>query len=110
MKGAQAAVAPVDLHVDQSGGHRIHGRTTVAFDPAADDAERGHFLDQRKGELGPLPIVVDHRQDLGVDEGAGAGQVVLLPRGERLTQPELVGAQRLTDGQLQIRARMQVHV
>jgi hypothetical protein len=88
--------------VDQAGRQRIHRRAAVAFDPVADDAERGQLLDQRPGELRPLPVAVDHREDLGVDELTGPDEIALLLRGERLTQPEVVGSQRLTDAVMQI--------
>src|SRR6202023_1818489 len=99
---AQAAVTAVDLHVDQAGRQRIHRRAAVAFDPVADDAERGHLLDQRPRELRPLRVTVDHREDLGIDKFTGPDQIALLLRGERLTQPEVVGSQRLTDAVAQI--------
>ena len=104
-ESAQAAITPVDLHVDQPGRQRIHRRAAIAFDPVADDAERGHLLDQRPGELRPLPVTVDHREDLGIDKLTRSDQIALLLRGERLTQPEVVGSQRLTDAVVQIHNR-----
>ena len=53
---------------------------------------RGELRHERPGELGPVPVVVDHREDVGVDEGAdavadGAGLV-----GEQLVEQVVVGA------------------
>ena len=80
-EGAEAAVAAVELHVDQPGRDRAHRRAAVALDAVADDAQLGQPLDQRPGELGALPVVVDDRQHLVVDEVAGAPPVVAAPRG-----------------------------
>ena len=84
-KRAEAAVAPVEFHVDQPGRQRVHRRAAVTLDTVADNTQLGQLLDQRPGKLRPFPVTVDHRQDLSVDELAGPDQIVLLLRGERLT-------------------------
>ena len=96
-EGAQAAVAAVELHVHQPGRDRAHRRAAVPLDAVADDAELGQLLDQRPGELGPLPVAVDDRQHLVVDEVAGAPPVVALLAGELVGDAEVVGAQRPAD-------------
>ena len=54
-EGAEAAVTPVQLHVDQAGGERAHRWAAVALDAVADDAQLAHLLDQRPRELGASP-------------------------------------------------------
>src|SRR5918997_7048765 len=68
-EGADAAVAPAQLHADQAGGHRAQPRAAVAGDGAAGQVEGGQLGHQLEGELGPLPVVVDDRDDLLVAEG-----------------------------------------
>ena len=94
---AEAAVTPVQLHVDQSGGDRAHRWAAVALDAVADDAERAHLLDELPRELRPFPVAVDDGQHLGVDERPGALQVVPLGIGQLVAQAEVVGAQRPAD-------------
>ena len=96
-EGAQAAVAAVELEVDQTVGDRAHRRAAVALDPVADDPEAAKLLDQVTGELGALPVVVDDRQHLVVDEVPGAVPVVALLRGELVGDPEEVGAAGTAD-------------
>jgi hypothetical protein len=54
------------------------GGQPYPLDAVADDAELAQLLDQRPGELGPFPVVVDDRQHLVVDEVPGAPPVVAL--------------------------------
>ncbi len=93
-EGAQAAVAAVELEVDQAVGDRAHRRAAVALDPVAHDPEAPQPLDQVTRELRALPVVVDDRQHLVVDEAPGAVPVVALLRGELVGDPEEVGAAR----------------
>ena len=79
-EGGEATVATTQLHVDQPDRERVEVGTAVPDDPVADDAQRAELLDQRPGELGPLPVAVDHRKHLLVDEGAGALEVAELAR------------------------------
>jgi hypothetical protein len=83
--------------VDQTAGEGIHRRAAVPLDAIAHDPQGPQLLHERPRELRPLPIPVDVRQDVAVDELAGPDEVVLLLRGERFSQPVVVGAQRLTD-------------
>jgi hypothetical protein len=55
-----------------------------------------------QGKLRPFPVTVDHREDLSIDKLTCPDEIALLLRGERLTQPEVVGSQRLTDAVVQI--------
>jgi hypothetical protein len=64
------------------GGGRAHRRAAVAVDAVADDPQLGEFLDQRPRELGALPVAVDHREHVLVDEVAGAFQVAQLLVGQ----------------------------
>src|SRR5207302_4240471 len=74
-----------------------HARTAVSLDVVADDPELGEAAGERPGELGLLPVVVDHRQDLPVDEAAGPDEHVPLLVGELLPHQEVVGGERLTE-------------
>ena len=63
----------------------------VPLDRVAGQAEPGELRHQRPRELGAVPVVVDHRQEIGVDEGAhpvahGAGLI-----GEQLVEQVVVG-------------------
>src|SRR5680860_569608 len=95
LEGAQAAVAPIQLHVDQTGRHRAHRRASVADDAVTDDVERAHLLDQLPGELSAFPVAVDDRRHLGVDELAGALEVAQLGLGQFVAQTEVVGPKDL---------------
>ena len=91
---AEAAVAAVDLHVDEAPGERAHPRAAVALDAVADQAELAEAAEQRPRRLGALPVVVDHRKHLLVDEAPRAQEVVPLLVGELLADEEVVGRQR----------------
>jgi len=54
-------------------------------------------VDQRPGKLGAFPVPVDDREDLVVDEVAGAPPVVALGGGELVGKVEVVGAERVAD-------------
>ena len=101
-EGADAAVAAGELHGDQPGGQRVHGRAAVALQPVTDEACRAELLDDGPGELGPLPVVVDGGQDGVVDELTGPGQIAELVVGELVAQEEVVGGQRIADAGCQV--------
>jgi hypothetical protein len=63
---AEAAVAAVQLHVDQAAGERAHAGAAVVLDVLAVEAELGEPAHQRPGELGGLPVLVDRGQHLAV--------------------------------------------
>ena len=94
---AEAAVAAVQLHVDQAAGERAHARAAVALDVLAVEAELGEPAHQRPRQLGGLPVLVDRRQDLLVDEPAGGDEVLPLLVGELLADVEVVGGERLAE-------------
>ena len=93
----EAPVAPVQLHVDQARGQRGHARAAVAVDVLPDDAELGEPFDQRPGQLGALPVVVDGWQDLRVDEPPRGDEVLPLLVAELLADQQVVGGERLTE-------------
>jgi hypothetical protein len=97
-EGAEAAVAAVELEVDQAVRDRAHRRAAVALDPVAHEPEPPQLLDQVTRELGALPVVVDDRQHLIVNEVPGPIPVVALLRGELVGDPEEVGAAGAADG------------
>ena len=101
-EGADAAVSAGELHGDQPGGQRVHGRAAVALQPVTDEACRAELLDDGPGELGPLPVVVDGGQDDVVDELSGPGQIAELVGGELVAQEEVVGGQRIADAGCQV--------
>jgi len=83
--------------VDQPAADGAHRRAAVALDAVADDSQPGHLLDQRPGKLGPLPVAVDDRQHLVIDEVPGAPPIVAFGRGELVGDAEVVGAERAAD-------------
>ena len=94
---AEAAVAAVDLHVHEAPGERAHPRAAVALDVVADQAELAEAPEQRPGRLRALPVLVDRRQHLLVDEAPRAQEVIPLLVGELLADEEVVGRQRLAE-------------
>ena len=52
---AEAAVAAVQLHVDEAAGERAHARAAVALDVLAVEAELGEPAHQRPRQLGAPP-------------------------------------------------------
>jgi hypothetical protein len=76
LKGTEAAVAAVELHVGQARGDRAHRRAAVALDAVSDDAEGAHLLDERPRELRTFPVTVDDEEHVVVDEGPGSPQIV----------------------------------
>ena len=58
----------------------------------ADDAEPGELRHERPRELGAVPVVVDHREHVGVDEGAHAVADRAGLVGEQLVEQVVVGA------------------
>jgi hypothetical protein len=82
---AETAITPVELHVDQALGYRAH--------PVTHELQLGQPLNQRPGELGPLPVPIDDGQHFLVDEVAGPPPGVELGRCELTGDVEVVGAQ-----------------
>ncbi len=91
----KAAVAAVELHVDEAAGDRVEARAAVAVDVLADDGEFPEPLDQGPRHVGALPVAADHRQHLVVDEHAHAAEQLELLVGELLAQEEVVGGERM---------------
>jgi hypothetical protein len=58
----------VELHVHQAAGERVEARAAVALDVLPEQPELGQAAHERPGQLGRLPVLVDRRQDLAVDE------------------------------------------
>src|SRR5439155_23412384 len=96
-EGAQAAVAAVDFHVHQAGGDRAERRAAVPVDAVPDDAQLGEPRDQRHRELRALPVPVDDRQYLVVDEVAGTPPDLAFGGGQLVADAEVVGAERAAD-------------
>jgi hypothetical protein len=76
LKGTEAAVAAVELHVDQACSDRAHRRAAVTLDAVPDDAEGAHLLDERPRELRAFPVTVDDGKHVVVNQGPGASQIV----------------------------------
>src|SRR4029453_13631959 len=81
-EGPDAAIAATELHVDQPGRHRAHLGAAVALEAVPDQAELAEPPAELQRELRPLPVVVDHRKHLVLDEAARPGQVVELRAGQ----------------------------
>ena len=96
-EGAETAVATVELEVHQAGGDRAHRRAAVAVDPVPDQPELAEAAYQLAGEVRPLPVVVDHRKHLVVDEAPGPVPVVALLCGQLVGDAEEVGPARAGD-------------
>ena len=94
---AEAAVAAVQLHVDEAAGERAHAGAAVAGDVLAVEAEVGEPAHQRPRQLGALPVLVDRGQHLVVDEPPRAHEVIPLLVGELLAHEEVVGGQRVAE-------------
>ena len=87
---AEAAVAAVQFHVDQAAGERAHPRTSVALDVLPVEPEVREPAHERPWQLGALPVIVDLREDLGVDEAPGGDEALPLLLGEFVAEPEVV--------------------
>src|SRR4029453_3069859 len=87
-----AAVGAGPLGGDETRGHRAHARRSVALDGSAGDAELGDLRHELKGELRPLPVVVDPRGDLAGAEVAHPVADLDLGRLEELLEGVEVGA------------------
>jgi hypothetical protein len=94
---AEAPVAAVDLHVDESAGQRTHRRAPVALDVLAHDLQLSHPVHERPRQLGFLPVGVDGGQHLVVDEAARRQKALPLLVGERLAHEEVVGGERVAE-------------
>jgi hypothetical protein len=91
-EGGDAAVAAGQLQ-----GHHaeLEGRqpgAAVALDRVAGKAESGELGNQRPWKLGAIPIGVDHRQEVGVDEGAHTIADDARLVGEQVVEKIIVGA------------------
>ena len=93
----EAAVAAVQLHVDQAARQRAHARAAMPADVLAVEPELGHPAHQRPRQLGRLPVLVDRREHLGVDEAAHLEEVPPLLVGELVADEEVVGGERRTE-------------
>ncbi len=96
-EGTEAAVAAMDLHVDQPAGERAHAGTAIARDVLAEQAELGKPMHEGPGQLCGLPVVVDRRQHLLVDEAAHLDEMPPLLVGELLADQEVVRRERLSE-------------
>ena len=94
---AEAAVAAVQLHVDQAARERAHARAAVPGDVLAEEPELGDPAHQRPRQLGRLPVLVDRGQHLLVDEAPHLDEVPPLLVGELLADHEVVGGERLAE-------------
>ena len=93
----EAAVAAVQLHVDQAARERAHAGAAVTLDVLAQQSELGEPVHQRPRQLGRLPVVVDRGQHLAVDEPSRGDEVLPLLVGELLAHLEVVGGQRVPE-------------
>jgi hypothetical protein len=93
----QAAVAAVQLNVDEAARERAHAGTSVPDDVLTIEAELGDPAHERQGQVGRLPVLVDRRQHLLVDEAAGGDEVLPLLVGELVADLEVVGRERLAE-------------
>ena len=82
-KVAEAAVAAVELHVHEAERERAEA--------VVEQLELGEPARERPRELGALPVVVDDRQHLLVDEAAGAHERLPIGVVELLADEEVVG-------------------
>jgi hypothetical protein len=82
----EAAVAAVELHVDESERERAQ--------PGVEQLELGEPARERPRELGPLPVVVDDREHLLIDEPARAQERLPFGLVELLADEEVVGDER----------------
>jgi hypothetical protein len=83
--------------VHEAPGERAHPRAAVALDVVANETELAEAPEQWPGRLGALPVLVDLRQDLLVDEAPRAEEVIPLLVRELLADEEIVGRQRLAE-------------
>ncbi len=69
-EGADAGIASCQFQRDQPGSHHTQARAAISLDAPTCNTERCNFGDEFKGELGPLPVVVDDGDDLCIAESA----------------------------------------
>ena len=91
-EGVHAAVPTGQLERHHAGRQPGQPGTAVPSDRSAADAERSQLRHQLERELGPLPVVVDHRQHIGVDESPHAVADLAFLIGQQLGQQVEVGA------------------
>jgi hypothetical protein len=94
VEGVQATVPAGQLDGHEARGDLAHPGAAVALYGAARDVQRGYSGDQSEGELGTLPVVVDHGDDIPVGEGAYPVPDLLLLVGQELLNEVVVGAKR----------------
>jgi hypothetical protein len=83
--------------VDQAASQRAHAGTAVAVDVLPDDAKFSQTRDEGPRKLGPLPVPVDHRQHLVVDEPPGRDEPLPFRLAELVADEEVVSRQRLAE-------------
>jgi len=84
VEGAEAAVAAVELHVDEAFGQRAH---------RLEETQLGEPAEQRPRKLGGLPVLVDDGQDLLVDEAAGGQEAFVVVVRELVAEAEVVSGE-----------------
>jgi hypothetical protein len=94
---AEAAVAAVKLHVDEAARERAHARAAVAGDVLAVEPEVREAAQELPGQLRGLPVLVDRRQHLIVDEAPCGREPIPLLVGELLADLEVVRGERLAE-------------
>ena len=78
-------------------GERAHPGAAVAVDVLAVQAEVGEAAHERPGQLRGLPVLVDRRQDLPVDEAPRGHEVLPLLVRELVADVEVVGGERVAE-------------
>src|SRR6185369_3817197 len=88
-------------------GERAHAGAAVALDVVADQPQLGEPPHQGPGQLGPLPVLVDRREHLVVDEAPRGDELRRLLVAELLAHEEVVGGERLPE--VLVRKRLRGH-
>ena len=96
-EGADASVAPRQLHPDQSHRDRRVSGAAIAPGGSAGDAEGGQLGHQLKWELGTLPVVVNNRNHLCLTEAPDPVPDRPFPDCKQLIDQVEVGAELFGD-------------
>jgi len=71
-EAAQGRIAALELLADQTGGHRIQARASIALQTAAQQPEFGHFRNQLAWKAVILKALADDRQNARINEARNA--------------------------------------
>src|SRR5947209_13840299 len=96
-EGADTGISAGQFHHDEPTSQCTHAWAAIALDAAASNIERGKLGNKLKGELSPLPVVIDDGNNLFVREGTHFIANAAFFLGQKFIHQVKIGPERLPE-------------